>query len=423
MLRQIFNKIKTNSAISLIQNLSWMLIAEVISRLSRFVTLFILAANFSNTEYGLVMLALVIHELFRVFTKLGTGAKIIQCAPDVLLITLQNAATLQWLVAILTTIIQVLSANWIAYFYGMPELSDLIKVMALAHLCYPIVSVKIFEQHRLNQLRYYGIASGCCIAFENLLVAGIVFLNVTVFAVAYAKVAAAIFWVILFYRLPSQLTDYRWEWSVQKELIIFSLKTLTSELSRMLRFQADSLIAGRLLTPDLFGLYSFAKSAGLGIAQSLSQAYLSALYPFLCKELRCTSTSISHGKSAWQITFIMCALFLVQAFASSFYVTWLFDERWKDATTLVSLLCLIAIPTLLIDHHSLMLRAQNKPFQEMKVVMTCTIILIAGFLLIQPLTVYQVGLTGFACSLTWCLFLFSKEKQQSKPVYLRTEAI
>jgi len=400
-----------------------MIIAEGLSRVSRFVTLFVLAAHFSNTEYGLVMLALVIHELFRVFTKLGTGAKIIQCAPDVLNTTLRNAATLQWLVAILTTTIQILSANWIAYFYSMPELSDMLKIMALAHLCYPIVSVRIFEQYRLNQLRYYGIASGCCIAFENLLVAGIIFLEVTVFAVAYAKVAAAIFWVVLFYRLPSQLTSYRWEWSVQKELISFSIKTLTSELSRMLRFQADSLIAGRLLPPDLFGLYSFAKSAGQGIAQSLSQAYLSALYPFICKDLRQTSGVISHSKSAWQITLIICFLFLVQAFAASFYVEWLFDERWKEATTLASLLCLIAIPTLLIDHHSLILRAQNNPFQEMKVVMTCTIILITGFLLIQPLTVYQVGLTGLACSFTWCLFLFSREKQQSISAYLRTESI
>jgi len=60
-------------------NVSWMFLSEIISRFSRLFTLFVLASYFSDVEYGTAMLAIVWHELFRVFTRLGFGARIIQC--------------------------------------------------------------------------------------------------------------------------------------------------------------------------------------------------------------------------------------------------------------------------------------------------------------------------------------------------------
>jgi O-antigen/teichoic acid export membrane protein len=400
-----------------------MMVAEVLSRLSRFVTLFVLAAHFSNSDYGLAMLALVIHELFRVFTRLGIGAKIIQCRPNELHATLENAASLQWLVALAAASCQILLSQWIAEFYAMENLGELLKIMALAHLLYPIVSVRIFEQHRQNKLRYYGVASGFCIAFENLLVAFLVWVEASVFAVAYAKLAAAIFWVVLFIRLPSQLVVYRWEWRKQKALIAFSLKTLTSESSRMMRYQMDSIIAARLLSPDLFGLYSFAKSAGLGIAQSFSQAYLSALYPYLCKQIRATTGSASQNNSARSVTLMVCGLFLIQSILAIFYVEWFFGDRWVDAKNLVALLCLIAIPALIIDHYCLVLRAQNKPSEEMKIIATCTIMLAVAFLLIQPSTAYQTALVGLGCSLSSCFILLAVLKQHSFQNHFRSQTV
>lgn len=398
------------AGLSLIQNLSWMMVAEISSRASRLVTLFVLASYFSNSDYGLAMLALVIHEVMRVFTRLGTGAKIIQCKENELQDILQNAATLQWTVVILVTILQISIAETIAHYYQQALLSDLLKIMALAHLFYPIVTVRIFEQQRQNQLRYYGIASGCCIAFENLLTALLVYSDINIFAVAWAKVAAAIFWVICFYRLPTQVNNYRWQWHVQKKLTQFSLKTLASELSRTLRFQADTLFAGKLLDPEAFGIYSFAKSAGLGIAQSISSAYLTTLYPHLCQAFR---NGDNYQKSklnqqVWRITLLICALFLIQSLMAQLYITWLFSARWEEAINLASLLCFVAIPTLLIDHYALSYRAGNKPFFEMKIVISCTVALFVALAIIKPSTTYATAQVLVICSFGWCCLMLCK---------------
>jgi len=392
----------------LVRNLSWLMLAEIFSRLSRIVTLFVLAALFSNAQYGQAMLALVVHELFRVFTRLGTGAKIIQCSEAELPATLQNAATLQWLVALGIACLQIVLAGFIARFYAMPVLESLLTYMALAHLFYPIVSVRIFEQHRANQFRYYGLASGACIAFENLFIALWVWIEADVMAVAIAKVAAAIVWVILFCRLPTALTSLRWQWHVQKTLLRFSLATLLSELSRMLRFQSDSLIAARLLTPDQFGLYSFAKSAGLGIAQSFSQAYLSSLYPYLCQHFRTTrSRSAPQYTMARTLTCGICALFLAQAMCALFYVDWLFDARWAEAVPLTALLCLVAVPNLLIDHQAMCYRALNAAFKETRLIVVCAVLLATSLWMIQPQTVVHVGFTVLGSSVFSCLSFFA----------------
>lgn len=412
----MLNTLKLRSAwgrltrLSLFKNLSWLLLSEGLGRLSRIATLFVLAACFSNADYGLAMLALVIHELFRVFTRLGTGAKIIQCDQAKLASTLQNAATLQWLVAIAVAVAQIALSSAIAAFYQQALLAELLQWMALAHLFYPMVSVRIFEQQRRNRFRYYGIASGACIAFENLSVAALVFLNGDIMMVALAKVAAAIFWVALFLPLPTAMRHCAWQWQEQKALIRFSFSTLFSELSRMLRFQADVLIAGRLLSPELLGLYSFAKSAGLGIAQSLSQAYLSALYPHLCERVRAAKQAQAHSQTQAQtakglhkFSLAFAGMLTLQAAAALVYVDVLFAERWQQAASLTALLCLVAVPNLLIDQIGLVLRAQDQAGKELMLIFAGTVLVVISLLALQASSPQTMALGLLVSTSVFCV--------------------
>jgi PST family polysaccharide transporter len=389
----------------LFQNLSWMIVSEGMARASRLVTLFVLANQFSNRDYGLAMLALLIHELFRVFTRLGTGARIIQCDNSVLLSTLGNAATLQWCVTLLISTLQILLAELIANYYDYPELATLLKWMAIAHLCYPLVSVRIFESQRQNKLRYFGIASGICVSFENLCVALLATTGFGIYAIVYAKIAAAIAWVGLFWRLPSLCSRCIFEAKSMRSLLAFSSQTLSSELTRTLRFQADSLIAARLLTPDMFGLYTFAKSAGLGIAQSFTMAYQVALYPYLCKQNRAGNGGIAFRKT-WYVTLGICTLFAAQALLAPVYIELLFGQRWENAEFVSTLLCVIAIPTLIMDHAGLTLRANNQPARELLLIALCTTSLFVTLAIALPNSPQQMATYFLVSSITWLTLLW-----------------
>lgn len=408
--------IKRLFALPLFRNLSWMLAAEGMARVSRLVTLFVLAAWFSTADYGLAMLALIIHELFRVFTRIGTGARIIQCQEQELKRLLPNAASLQWLVTLLIAGFQVATAELIASFYKQDVLAELLRWMALAHLFYPAVAIRIFILQRSNQLRYYGLASGTCVSFENLLVAGLVLSGAGLMAVVYAKIGAALAWVLLFWRLPSPSYQLRVERNTLYQLLSFSCKTLGSELARTLRMQADSLIGGRLLSPEAFGLYSFAKSAGLGIAQSLSSAYQIALYPQLCQSFRQGHAKNGQASTRKMTATVMC-LFAVQAAIAPFYVEWLFGERWSDALGLVSLLCLVALPTILIDHAGLELRARGLAYQELRLLLSCSALLLIGIIAYAPATAMELALSYLLVSLLWLVLpTLNTRTRKSLPV-------
>ncbi len=348
----------------LLGKLSWLLVSEFMARLSRLVTLFVLAAAFSSSEYGLAMLALVCHELLRVLTRLGIAARIIQ-SPDAHVHTrTRSAATLQWLLAIALSVFQLAIADVVADYYQQAMLADLLRIMAASHVIYPLVAMRVFHLQRNGAMRFFGLAQGICITFENLFVAALVMFGADVYAVAWTKVAAALVWVMVFLRAPNPAPGLDWNWHEIKALCTFGSKTLGSESIKSFRLQADSLIAARLLSPELFGVYSFAKSAGLGIAQSLMQAYLTALYPFLCQRQRAKSLA-SALHSAWTISLLFAVGVIGMALLAPYYVEWLFGDRWHHAITTCQVLILAAIPALIFDQLMLTQRIKGHAGREL----------------------------------------------------------
>ncbi len=391
----------------LAEKIMWLLAAEGMSRLSRLVTLFVLASAFSAHDYGLAMLALVIHELLRVFTRLGIGARIIQCPAHQLPVLIRSAASLQWLLAISLSLLQIGFAELIAQFYKQPLLVEILRIMALSHLIYPLVAIRVFLLHRDNNMRYYGLASGTCITFENLFIAVLVFYGADVFAVAWAKVFAALFWVALFCRARNPFGGYRWDQTVIGDLCRFGSKTLGSELIRALRFQLDSLFAGRLLGPELFGLYSFAKSAGFGVVQSLSQAYITVLYPHLCQQQRSGRLEAALRQTL-RLTLCVATGFTLIAGLAPWYVEALFGDRWQGAETLCQILILAAIPALIFDQLVLQFRIQGHAGREL----TCyglSMLMMASLLLVwaspSPILIALLTLISMILSIAFVYLL------------------
>ncbi|MCX5691088.1 MAG: polysaccharide transporter, partial [Planctomycetota bacterium] len=64
----------------LLKNIGWMLASEGVSRASRLITIIALAAFLTISEYGIAMLALACHELFRVFMRAGAGPNTGPCS-------------------------------------------------------------------------------------------------------------------------------------------------------------------------------------------------------------------------------------------------------------------------------------------------------------------------------------------------------
>lgn len=429
MVSQLTGRLKRllSSHRQILSNISWMMVSEMLARISRFVTLFVLAACFSTVQYGVVMLALVCHEVVRIFTRLGVGVKIIQTSEPELHETLGCAVTVQWCVAILVASIQILIAPFVAVFYDNPDLVVMLQIMAISHIIYPVVAVKVFLLQRHNRLRYFGIASGLSVAFENLVVAGLVWCSGEILVVAWAKNLAAFFWVLVFINCGITHPAATFRWPTISGLLEFSARILSTELIKSLRWQIDSLIAGRLLSPELFGLYSFAKSASVGIGQTLTSAYVSAIYPYFCQMRRNGSfqQSLSIG---WLSVVILSLGFSVQSLLAPWYIEWLFGDRWLEAVSVAVGLCLLSIPILISEYISSLFRTLNAAGTDLWLNLTSVLAILvcySMFLPDSPTDIMQVmllaGLLWSLCSIgTW--FFLKPDHGLSHPVCLHEGA-
>lgn len=406
----------------LLNNTSWLLATEIAAKVSRLLVILALAASLGVVEYGTVMLALACHEIFKLILRSGAGAQIIQCTEKQLPKYARNGALLQWLVCILLASTQAGLASPIAEFYDNPSLTPLITLMAIVYLFYPLVSIKIFLVQRQGNMRFYSIRNAMCIVAENISIALFAVLDCGIMSVVYGKWVFALLWIGLFYSAPVQNFGVGFQRNIFIKLTKTSGQLLSTELVRALRMQSDMLIGARLLSPELFGLYSFAKSAGVGLSQSINNAFNTALYPYLCDKHR----SGQLKKQTPMVYLFTCAvgtLFLIQAFLVPIYVPLLFSQAWQQNYMVVMVLCLAALPAVFIDTQCNVLRAKAQYQKELYVRLFCLIVSTIGLIAVQAATPENFALTILACSTVWLLALIPWNKLENvftSPLFSRS---
>jgi len=344
---------------TLVKNAGWLLSVEGVAKISRVVTILCMAALLTPVDYGIVILAVAFHDLFRMLMRSGTGNQVIQCQESDLPAFARNAAALQWAFCIGIAALQFFSAPLLANLYDKPELLPLLQLMSVSYLLYPWVSVRVYLLHRANNMKYFSLSNGSCIIAENLSIALLLWLDFGMTSVAISKIVFSALWLILFLRVPDGGYGIAWQPSVIRRLFGTSTHILGAELAKAGRHHADTFIAGRLLSPELFGLYAFAKNAGVGLSQSLINAYNGALFPYL-SELNRNPQDTSSKRTVWLLAAGLSAVFMLQSAMVPVYVPLLFDEVWHSAIVLVSVLCLTAIPNLYLDTYCCYLRASAR---------------------------------------------------------------
>ena len=110
-------------------------------------------------------------------------------------------------------------------------------------------------------MRWFSISNGVCVIIENVSIALAALLGADIFAVALGKIAFSIFW-LLFSFAPVQYYGVGFDKTIIKQMLRTSGKLFNTEFLRGIRVNADTFIAGKLLTPELFGFSLSQKMQG-----------------------------------------------------------------------------------------------------------------------------------------------------------------
>ncbi len=343
------------------RNFSWMAAGELVVRVSRLITTLILARFLTQADYGLAALAIASAELVRILASNGIGNLIVKTSSERLNSICSSVFWANLLIGLTMFAIQFFGAGWIGEFYSSPVLTEMLTVLAVTHLIYPFAMVQFNLLQRASRMRETSLLMAMTVGADNLISAALVIAGFGVWGVVYAKIAAAVLWVVGLNLRKSWLPALHFSREDFRTMREYSRHVMFSEVLKNGRNQIDLLILGRVLSADTFGLYAFARNAGLGISLSITNGFNTALFPRLCDAMRDGQDVVATFADSLKMgmTFIAPVL-LVQALTAPWYVPVVFGEQWRDAAMLVTLLCLSALPRMLFEATSVYYRASDR---------------------------------------------------------------
>ena len=186
-----------STASLLLRNLAWLCLSEAANRVTRILTIVVVARLLSPGEFGAAAIALATFELLRAFACNGIAAFVIRAPEETLARTCDTAWRLNWIVGGALAAVNVLIAWPIALAYDSAVVGPLLLTLAVGHLLYPITTIHVCLVQRAGRLGLTARASGGAAVVENLLTAGMAFAGAGVWALVVPRLAAAATWVIV----------------------------------------------------------------------------------------------------------------------------------------------------------------------------------------------------------------------------------
>ena len=362
--------------------------SEVAGKASRLLVVVAVARTMDAASIGIAAAAIAAGDILKALTENGVGQRIIAARDDELEGTCRTASRLFWAWCLGLFTIQLAIGGAIFAATGDSLLFWLIAVLAAEYLFMPAGLVQCALAMRAGKMRQTAAIAGGQVVGANLLSALLALVFPGPLALILPRLLAAPIWLVAMRRLQRWVPDRSVTPAPLMPFIRYGWAVLGVEVVKALRLQADKLVIGALMGPEILGLYFMAFNAGLGLATSFAQAFSTALFPHLC-------TAEDRSQALRQALTMSVAIIgpavVLQALAAPYYVPVLFGDGWDGISDVVSILCLAAIPGVIWSAAAQWLRTHGRPHVEFAVTVGMTLALIANTALLAPF-----GLTAIA---------------------------
>lgn len=363
-------------------------LSEAAAKASRLLVVVAVARTMDAAAIGVAAAALAASDILKALTENGAGQRIIAAREADLAATCRTARRIftAWCLGLFTLQIAVGALIWAMT--GDAMVFGLIAILAAEYLFMPGGLVQCALAMRAGKMRQTAAIAAGQVVGANAATAVLAFVMPGPLALVLPRLLAAPIWLVAMRRLHPWRADRRVAPAPLRPFVGYGLSVLGVEVVKALRLQADKLVVGLLMGPEALGLYFMAFNAGLGLANSFSQAFSVALFPHLC-------SSLDRGRElrrALALTIgIIAPVVVLQALAAPLYVPILFGAGWAGLSEVVAILCLAAVPGVVWSAAAQFLRAEGRPQREFAITALTTVALIANTVVMAPL-----GLTALA---------------------------
>lgn len=403
---------------SLVRNMSWLALSELMIRVSRLATAVILARMLNAHEFGVIAIAMTVQEVVQTLTRNGIGAKIVQTDSARLNAVCNIVYRFNWRICIALFFIQCAVAHPIKLFYRDESLYPLVIALAVPYLIYPFSMVQVYRIQRQNRLGLTALANGVQVSIDNICSAVLALCGFGIWSVIIPKLVVAPLWVLFYRRQESwrpnkDVSDYS-----GNDILAFSLHVLGAEICATARRHIDRLLIGFFMGLDTLGIYYFAVNSGLGLTLSLASAFNTAFYPHLCAQRdNLVALKREFNKGIKVIVGLSIVVFGSQALLAPWYVPLIFGQQWQHAVPLLMVLTLSGVPRPVAEGCAQFLRAINKPRIDFRWNVVFTVLLALSISLGVRYDIYTVAYAVLASHFLFiplyvagCLFFSGKSE-------------
>lgn len=364
-------------------------LSEAAGKASRLLVVIVVARCLEAEAIGIAAAAFAAADILKSLTENGVGQRIIRAKEADLAATCLTAHRIFWVWCLGLFGLQMLGGVLVWMLSGNALMFTLIAVLAAEYLFMPAGLVQAALAMRAGKLKQTAAIAGGQVVFANFMTALLVLVMPGPLALVLPRLMSAPVWLLAMRRLHPWTRTPGVASAPLRPFLRYGGTVLGVELVKAMGPQADKLVIGGLMGVEALGYYFLAFNAGLGLANSLSQAFATAFFPHLCSS---KDRSGALRKAVGLSLGVIAPLVILQSLAAPYYVPILFGADWAELSDIVATLCLAAVPGVIWSAAAQWLRAHDAAERELVVTAALTLSLIGSAILLAPYGLGTVAL-------------------------------
>lgn len=322
-------------------NLIWRLLERGSAQIVAFVVSIVLARLLDPSAYGTVALVTVLTTILQVFVDSGLGTALIQKldADD---LDFSTVFFFNCGVCLLIYGLLFLAAPLVAAFYGIGELTPIVRAMGLV---IPISCVRNIQQSwvsRNMQFRAQFIASAIGALASAAAGIGMALLGVGVWALVAQAVVNQFIGTIVLWAVVPWRPSLRFSISRLRNLFSFGWKMLVASLVTSIVDQLRQLVIGRLYSTSDLAYYNYGDRFPNVIVSNVNTSIDSVLFPALSSvQQDIVSVKAMMRRAIKTSSFVIMPLMAALAACSGPIVSLVLGDQWLPCVPYLCVSCIV----------------------------------------------------------------------------------
>jgi O-antigen/teichoic acid export membrane protein len=249
----------------------------------QFLAIMALARLLTPTEFGVIAAANVVVGLSQILSQIGVGPALVQ-RKELGATHIRVAVTISVLMGLLLGAGVYLAAPAIADFYRIPQLTPVLRVLALL---FPLDGLNAVAKSLLTrELRfrlYIALDAGSYILGYAIVAVLLAWLGFGVWSLVFASLAELTLRSVSMYLAVRHSLRPSFHLPAARTLLSFGLGHSMAQVGLLLSQQGDNLVVGRWLGPAALGVYGRAYSLMVMPAQAFGRIVNRVLFPVMAQ--------------------------------------------------------------------------------------------------------------------------------------------